>query len=433
MGKTIAEKIFDAHRIDRPAPDIEAIRLDAVFCHEITTPTAIKDLMDRGMDRVFDPARIKAVIDHVSPAKDAKTALQGKILRDWARRHGIRDFFDIGRNGVCHALFPEKGFVRPGHTIIMGDSHTCTHGAFGAFAAGVGTTDLEVGILKGVCAFHRPKTINVIAEGTLPPGVYAKDVILHIIGRIGVNGATGSVLEFSGPVVDQMDMDARMTLCNMAVEAGATCGICSPDDKTVDYLWPFIKDGFSSKKDALQSYAVWRSDPDAACDKVLRFDLSRLAPQTTVGYKPDQVKPVAEMQGTRVDQVYIGSCTNGRLADLRIAAAVLRGHKISDTLRGIVSPATPAVFQQALAEGIINIFMEAGFCVTNPTCGACLGMSNGVLAEGEVCASTTNRNFNGRMGKGGMIHLMSPATAAATAIRGTICNSPIYAEAGNAD
>ena len=252
MGKTVAEKIFDAHRVDNPCGDIHVIRLDAVFCHEITTPVAINDLVARGKDRVFDPSKIKAVIDHVTPAKDSKTALQGKIVRDWARRHQIKDFFDIGRNGVCHAIFPEKGFVRPGYTIIMGDSHTCTHGAFGAFAAGVGTTDLEVGILKGVCAFHYPKTIKIEISGNLPAGVYAKDVILSIIGRIGVNGATNKVIEFSGPVVEKMSMESRMTLCNMAVEAGATCGICYPDMTTVDYLWPHISDEYPSKDKALQ-------------------------------------------------------------------------------------------------------------------------------------------------------------------------------------
>ena len=427
MGRTIAEKIFDRHRVDNPAGDIQVIRLDAVFCHEITTPTAILDLKARHKDRVFDASKIKAVIDHVTPAKDSKTAAQGKILREWARQHHITDFFDIGRNGVCHAIFPEKGFVRPGHTIIMGDSHTCTHGAFGAFAAGVGTTDLEVGILKGVCAFHYPATIKIEITGQLPKGVYAKDVILSIIGAIGVNGATNKVIEFEGPVVSKMSMAARMTLCNMAVEAGATSGICAPDMTTVEYLWPFIANEYDSKEDAFKAFKEFRADPDAKYDAVITHDISQLTPQTTFGYKPDNVKPVAAMKGTRVDQVYIGSCTNGRIEDLREAAMVLKGNKINPLVRGIVAPATPDVYRLALSEGIIQTFMDAGFCVTNPTCGACLGMSNGVLAEGEVCASTTNRNFNGRMGKGGMVHLMSPATAAATAIAGEIVNSKLFA------
>ncbi len=426
MGKTIAEKIFDSHLVDKPFDDTWVVKLDRVFCHEITTPVAINDLAHKKLDRVFDPTKIKAVIDHVTPAKDSKTALQGKILRDWARRHDIKDFFDIGANGVCHAIFPEKGFVRPGFTVIMGDSHTCTHGAFGAFAAGVGTTDLEVGILKGVCSFKEPKTIKFVLNGKLKDGVYAKDVILFIIGQIGVNGATNCVMEFTGPVIDAMSMEARMTLCNMAIEAGGTSGICMPDAVTVDYLWPFIKDEYASKEAALADYSKWTSDADAKYEKVYTFDLSDLQPMVTYGYKPDEVKTVAEMEGTKIDQVYIGSCTNGRIEDLRVAAEVLKGNHIADNVRAILAPATPKVYSQALEEGIIAIFMNAGFCVTNPTCGACLGMSNGVLAEGEVCASTTNRNFNGRMGKGGMVHLMSPATAAASAIKGTICNSKLW-------
>ncbi|MBW1821913.1 MAG: 3-isopropylmalate dehydratase large subunit [Deltaproteobacteria bacterium] len=426
MGQNIAEKIFSSHRVDSPSENIHVLKLDAVFCHEITTPIAINDLLENGKDMVFDCSKIKAVIDHVTPAKDSNTAMQGKILREWARRHDIKDFFDIGKNGVCHAIFPEKGFVRPGFTIIMGDSHTCTHGAFGAFAAGVGTTDLEVGILKGVCAFHTPLTVKINITGRLPEGVYAKDVILSIIGRIGVNGATNKIIEFAGPVVDSMNMGGRMTLCNMAVEAGATSGICSPDMNTVDYLWEFIKEEYATKMAALEAYQMFAPDSDAVYDDVIEHDINNLKPQVTFGYKPDNVKPVDQMERTPIDQVYIGSCTNGRIEDLRVAATILKGRKISDLVRGIVSPATPKIYSQALEEGIIKIFMDAGFCVTNPTCGACLGMSNGVLADGEVCASTTNRNFNGRMGKGGMVHLMSPATAAASAIAGQIANSEIY-------
>ena len=426
MGKTIAQKIFESHMVEKPFEGTNILKLDRVFCHEITTPIAINDLVERGKDRVFDATKIKAVIDHVTPAKDSKCAMQEKILREWAKRNDIKDFFDIGANGVCHAIFPEKGFVRPGFTVIMGDSHTCTHGAFGAFAAGVGTTDLEVGILKGVCSFREPKTIKFVLNGKLKEGVYAKDVILFLIGQIGVNGATNCVTEFTGPVVDAMSMEERMTICNMAVEAGATSGICFPDMTTVEYLWPFIKDEFASKEDALKEYSKWVSDPDAEYEKVYTYDLSTLEPVCTVEYKPDQIKKVSEMKGTKVNQVYIGSCTNGRISDLRVAAQILKGHKIAEGVRGIVSPATPLIYKMALDEGLISIFMDAGFCVTNPTCGACLGMSNGVLAEGEVCASTTNRNFNGRMGKGGMVHLMSPATAAATAIAGTIVNSELY-------
>lgn len=423
MGQTTAEKIFAAHLRDEPFQGTKVLDIDRVLCHEITTPVAIADLEWRGKDRVFDASKIKAVIDHVTPAKDSKTALQAKILRDWARRHDIKDFFDVGRNGVCHAIFPEKGYIRPGFTVIMGDSHTCTHGAFGAFAAGVGTTDLEVGILKGVCAFREPKTVRVNLNGRLADGVYAKDVILFVIGQLGVNGATDRVIEFHGPIVEAMSMDARMTLCNMAIEAGGTCGICQPDMVTVDYLWPFIEGEYASKTDALADFQQWVADPDADYGQVLDFDVSSLEPQVTYGFKPDCVKSAKEMTGEKIDQVYIGTCTNGRIEDLRQAADILKGRTIADSVRGIVSPATPKIFQQALAEGIIQVFMDAGFCVTNPTCGACLGMSNGVLAEGEVCAATSNRNFNGRMGKGGMVHLVSPTTAAATAITGVITDA----------
>lgn len=426
MGKTTAEKIFATHLVDEPFQGTKVLKIDVVMCHEITTPIAIDDLMARGKDRVFDGDKIKAVIDHVTPSKDTKTATQAKILRDWAHRHHIKDFFDIGANGVCHALFPEKGFIRPGYTVIMGDSHTCTHGAFGAFAAGVGTTDLEVGILKGVCAFREPKTIRINVTGTMPHGVFAKDVILYIIGQLTVNGATDRVMEFRGPVIDAMSMDSRMTLCNMAIEAGGTSGICMPDQVTVDYLWPFISSEYSSKEVALADFSKWCSDEDALYDRVLDIDVTTLEPIVTFGYKPDQIKTISEIAGTPINQIYIGSCTNGRLEDLRIAARILKGKKIADGVRGILSPATPAVYQAANKEGLIDIFMEAGFCVTNPTCGACLGMSNGVLAEGEVCASTTNRNFMGRMGKGGMVHLMSPATSASSAIEGVIADPRKY-------
>jgi 3-isopropylmalate/(R)-2-methylmalate dehydratase large subunit len=420
MGQTIAEKIFAAHLRDTPAPGSMVLGIDVVMCHEITTPIAIMDLMEKGKDRVFDPSKIKAVIDHVTPAKDSKTAMQAKIMRDWARRHGIKDFFDVGRNGVCHALFPEKGFIRPGYTVIMGDSHTCTHGAFGAFAAGVGTTDLEVGILKGVCAFRAPETMKIEITGTLPKGVYAKDVILNIIKQLTVNGATDKVMEFCGPVVEGMDMSSRMTLCNMAVEAGATSGICLPDQTTAEYLWPFIQGEYASIEAAAEAFRKWHSDKDAVYAGTLRLDVSNLKPQVTHGYKPDQVKDISELIGTKIDQVYIGSCTNGRIEDIRAAASILKGRTIADTVRGILTPATPAIYSQALDEGLIKVFMDAGFCVLNPTCGACLGMSSGVLAEGESCASTTNRNFNGRMGKGGMVHLMSPLSAAAAAVTGQI-------------
>lgn len=420
-GKTITEKIFNAHVVDETFEGTRVLSLDLVLCHEVTTPIAIHDLQKRNKDRVFDTAKVKAVIDHVTPSKDNKSATQAKVMREWATRHNIIDFFDVGRNGVCHALFPEKGFIRPGYTIIMGDSHTCTHGAFGAFAAGVGTTDLEVGIVKGVCAFREPKTIRVNVTGTMPKMVYAKDVILEIIRQLGVDGATNRVMEFRGAVIDAMSMEERMTLCNMAIEAGGTSGVCMPDMTTVEYLWPFINGEFKgdTERAAAEYRGLW-SDDNATYDGVLNVDVSGFEPVTTVGYKPDQVKTIKELGTVKIDQVYIGSCTNGRISDLRIAAEVIKGRRLASGVRGIVSPATVEVFRQAMKEKLIDIFIDAGYCVINPTCGACLGMSNGVLAEGEVCASTTNRNFFGRMGKGGMVHLMSPASAAASGIKGCL-------------
>jgi len=420
MGQTIAEKIFAAHLRDMPTPGNAVLDIDIVMCHEITTPIAIIDLIEKGMDRVFDPDKIKAVIDHVTPSKDSKTATQAKIMRDWARRHKIKDFFDIGRNGVCHALFPEKGFIRPSYTVIMGDSHTCTHGAFGAFAAGVGTTDLEVGIIKGVCAFRIPQTIRIDVSGEVGKCITAKDIILSIIKKLTVNGATDQIIEFRGPVIEQFDMSSRMTLCNMSVEAGATSGICLPDRKTAEYLWKFISDQYGSLDAATTDFEHWHSDPDAHYSKTVSVDISQLEPQVTYDFKPDQVKNISDLEGVKIDQVYIGSCTNGRIEDIRCAASIIKGRRIADNVRAILSPATPDTYSQALDEGLIKIFMDSGFCVLNPTCGACLGMSNGVLAEGEICASTTNRNFNGRMGKGGMVHLMSPYSAAAAAIEGKI-------------
>ncbi len=355
----------------------------------------------------------------MTPSKDTKTATQAKMLRDWARRHGIKDFFDIGRNGVCHALFPEKGFIRPGYTVIMGDSHTCTHGAFGAFAAGVGTTDLEVGDPEGRLRLPRAATMKVnahrqpAAEGSSP-----RTSSCTSSARIGVNGATDRVdrvrrVRWSTP----WTMESRMTLCNMAVEAGGTSGICHAGHghrrlPLAVHPERLLRPQGSG---AGRFPAAGGPTPDAAYEQVVdhrrRPASSRV---TTFGYKPDQVKPVREMAGTPIDQVYIGSCTNGRMEDLRVAAAVLKGQQIQPprTRHRLPGHARQST-SEAMHEGLIEIFMDAGFCVTNPTCGACLGMSNGVLAEGEVCASTTNRNFMGRMGKGGMVHLMCPATAAA--------------------
>lgn len=415
MNKTLVQKIFDNHLVGRPSAGTCALKLDLVMCHEITTPPAILDIEEKWGDKVFDPQKIVALIDHVSPAKDSATALQQKVMRDWVSRQGIK-FYDVGRNGICHAILPEQGHVLPGMTIVCGDSHTCTHGAFGAFAAGIGTTDLEVAILKGVAFFREPKTMRIQLNGTLSKGVFAKDVILYLISQLGVKGATDHIIEFCGPIVSNMNMESRLTLCNMAVEAGATSGLCYPDEMTLAY---YVKhqipvDNFKALED------TWQPDEDAQYDQDKSFKLSSLEPQVTFGNNPGEIRPVSEMAGTKIDQIYIGSCTNGRISDLRIAAKILKGKKIPDSVRLLVVPATTEIQYQAIKEGLAEIFIEAGACFSAPTCGACLGMSNGVIAEGEVCASTTNRNFPGRMGKGGTVHLMSPATAAVTALYGEI-------------
>jgi len=415
MGETLVQKIFNSHLIDKPSPEICALKLDLVACHEITTPPAILDIQEKWRDKVFDPKKIVATIDHVNPAKDSATALQGKVMRDWTRRQGIK-FYDVGRNGVLHAILPEQGHVFPGMTIICGDSHTCTHGAFGAFAAGVGTTDLEAGILKGIAFFREPKTMRIQLEGELSKGVFPKDVILHLISQLGVKGATDYVIEFCGPIIRNMDMEGRLTVCNMVVELGATSGLCCPDKMTLAYY----KDHQIPVGNFEALMKKWQPDENAEYDKNKLFNLSQLEPQVTFGNNPGEVKSVSEMEGTKVDQIYFGSCTNGRISDLRIVAGILKGKKIPESVRLIVVPATTEIQYQAIEEGLAKIFIDAGAFFSGPTCGACLGMSNGVLAEGEVCASTTNRNFPNRMGKGGIIHLMSPATAAATALYGEI-------------
>ncbi len=420
-GKTAFEKIIATHRIKTLSDGSLALRLDRIWCHEITTPNAILDAQFRGADVVADPNRIKALIDHVSPAKDRATAVQGKILRDWCQLHGI-EFLDIGRNGICHAMIPEKGWIRPGEIGVMGDSHTCTHGAFCAFTAGVGTTDLEAAIMTGLWICPPQQVIRVNFVGTLPNNIFAKDLILTLIQRLGVKGATNAVLEIGGPVIEELSLEARLTITNMTVEAGATSGLIPVDSTTIGYLWPTLREEFSSPEKALAELSRWNSDPDCVHSRVVTIDVTDLKPVITQNYSPGDVVPVENLAGKPVNQVYLGSCTNGRLEDLRIAADVMRklDRPVAPNIRCVIVPATPHIWQQANQEGLIEIFMKAGCCVTNPTCGACLGMSCGVLAPGEICVSTTNRNFSGRMGEGGMVHLASPATAALTAIQGKI-------------
>lgn len=419
MSKTAYQKIIDSHIKKTLNDGRHVLALDWVWGHEITTPNAILDAKSRDVDVVFNPNKIKTMIDHVNPAKDTASAIQGKIVREWSNEHGV-EFMDVGNNGVCHAIIPEAGWIAPGHVGIMGDSHTCTHGAFCAFTAGVGTTDLESGIITGLWIVPPQKVMRVNFNGKLPSNVFAKDLILTLINKIGVKGATNSVIEFGGEVIEKMSMEARMTITNMAVEAGGTSGMCMVDATTVDYLWEIIKDDYQTKEEALEKLSEWNSDDGCVYDQVIDIDVNEIKPVMTINYTPEEVVSVQEKEGTKVDQVYIGSCTNGRIEDLRIAAKIIKGKKVADGVRCVVVPATQRIYTQAVQEGLVEIFANAGCFVGGPSCGACLGMSCGVIAPGEVCVSTTNRNFRGRMGKDGMVHLASPATAAFTAISGKI-------------
>jgi len=426
MGKTMYQKIVDSNLLEKFPSGEMALKLDWVWGNEITTPNAILDMEKRGLDVVFDSNKIKMMIDHVSPAKDSLSAVQGKIMRDFSRRHGI-EFADVGNNGVCHALIPERAWIMPGQIGIMGDSHTCTHGAMGAFTAGVGTTELENGMITGIWICPPQKVIRVNFNGELPANVYAKDLILFLLSVIGVKGATNAVLEFGGNVIAEMGMEGRMTIANMAIEAGATCGMMLVDEKTIKYLWPELHKRYGNFEAAVDNFSSWNSDFDAKYDQMLNFDVMSMAPYITHGYSPDKVTEVAGLAGTKIDQVYIGSCTNGRLSDLRIAAGIFEesGKNVSNQVRCIIVPATQHIYNRALETGLLEIFVKHGCHVAAPSCGACLGMSCGVLAPGEVCLSTTNRNFAGRMGKGGMVHLASPATAAFSAIKGVITKPDI--------
>jgi len=425
MPKTAYQKIIDSH-IKKTLPDGRMVlELDWVWGHDLTTPNAILDAESRGLNVVFNPNKIKIMIDHINPAKDTASAVQGKIIREWSQKHNI-EFLDVGNNGVCHAIIPEKGWIKPGQIGIMGDSHTCTHGAFCAFTAGVGTTDFENGLLTGLWIAPPQKVIRVNFIGKLPSNIFAKDLILTLIKKIGVKGATNSVIEFGGKVVDAMSMEARMTLTNMAVEAGGTSGMVMADIATINYLWPVLQNEFSTPEHALEELSKWNSDDDAKYDEVINIDVSGLQPVVTIKYTPGEVVNVSEIEGTKVHQVYVGSCTNGRIEDLRIAAKIFKkqGSKVAQGTRCIIVPATQNIYNKALKEGLLEIFTNAGCFIGGPSCGACLGMSCGVIAPGEVCLSTTNRNFRGRMGKDGMVHLASPATAAFSALAGVIKTPP---------
>ncbi|MFH1009566.1 MAG: 3-isopropylmalate dehydratase large subunit [Candidatus Latescibacterota bacterium] len=415
MGMTITEKILAAHSgKTRVGPgDMITAEIDAVLCHDVTTPAAISMLKEKGMDRVFDPDKIVVTPDHFVPNKDIQSAGLAKRLRDWVHQHGIEHYYEVGRHGVCHALFPEEGYVRPGTTIVCADSHTCTHGAFGAFATGIGSTDMAAVLYSGKLWFKVPESIQFVVSGKLPEGVYSKDIILEIIRRVGVDGALYRAMEFTGPVIDPLSMEARMTICNMAIEAGAKSGIIAADDTTCSYV--------RARTD--KPFEAVASDPDAGYVDTMEVDVSDLEPMVAFPHLPSNGKRVSEIAEIPMDQAYIGSCTNGRIEDLRIAANILKGRKIHPKTRCLIIPATTKIWRQAMDEGLFATFQEAGCAVSTPTCGACLGGHMGILAEGERCISTTNRNFVGRMGHPkSEVYLASPATVAASAVKGTIAD-----------
>ncbi len=415
MGMTITEKILAAHAgVDSVEPgEIVDAKLDVIMCHDVTTPPAIDMLEKNGMDSVSDPDRIVVIPDHFVPNKDIASAQLNLRLRKWVKKHGIKKFYDVGRNGVCHVMLPEKGLVKPGETIICADSHTCTHGAFGAFATGVGSTDLAAAIYSGRLWFKVPSSIRVELSGELPEGVCSKDIVLELIRMIGVDGALYEVLELTGDTLPGLSMSARMTITNMAIEAGAKTGIIEPDSVTEEYL----------KARGVEDYEVVRSDADAQYSRTISIDVSCLEPMVAFPHLPSNGRSVTEIDEgeVEIDQAYLGSCTNGRIEDLRIAASILKGKKIAPGVRMLVVPGSTEVWKQAMSEGLLAIFADAECAVSSTTCGACLGGHMGILGEGEKCISTTNRNFTGRMGHPkSEVYLAGPATVAASAVRGFI-------------
>ncbi|HPA14572.1 MAG TPA: 3-isopropylmalate dehydratase large subunit [Desulfobacterales bacterium] len=413
MGMTISEKILAAHSgrdAVKPGELVNA-KVDIVMCHDITTPPSVSMLQQLGMDQVFDPEKIVVVPDHFVPNKDIKSAELAKRLREWVHKHGIKHYYEVGRNGVCHAVLPEDGYVLPGRVVVCGDSHTCTHGALGAFATGIGSTDLAAVIYSGELWFKVPESMKFVLNGSLPKGVYSKDIILEIIRQIGVDGALYKAMEFTGPVINDLSVEARFTITNMAIEAGGKTGIINPDEKALQYV----------REKSNEEFTVYRSDSDASYCEIIEINCSELEPMVAFPHLPSNGKKAMDSGDIAIDQVYIGSCTNGRIEDLRIAAHILRGKKVADDIRCIIVPASRKIWRQAMAEGLFEIFTDANCAVSTPTCGACLGGYMGILAAGERCISTTNRNFVGRMGSpNSEVYLASPATAAASAVTGRI-------------
>ena len=410
----MTQKILAAHAgLDQvEAGQLIEAQLDMVLGNDITSPVAIKEFEKYGFDQVFDPGKVAMVMDHFAPNKDIKAAQQCKACRTFACAKNIEHFYDVGEMGIEHALLPEKGIVAPGECIIGADSHTCTYGALGAFSTGVGSTDMAAGMATGKCWFKVPGAVRFVLEGTLAPNVSGKDVILHIIGRIGVDGALYRSMEFVGDGVASLSMDDRLTICNMAIEAGAKNGIFEVDDVTRAYV----------KGRVQHEYREYRADVDAIYEQTYTIDLSTIKPTVAFPHLPENTKTVDEItEPIAIDQVVIGSCTNGRISDMEAAARILKGKHIAKGLRCIIIPATQSIYKECIRRGYMDIFIDAGCVVSTPTCGPCLGGYMGILAEGERCVATTNRNFVGRMGHvDSEVYLASPATAAASAIAGVI-------------
>ena len=412
-GKTMVEKILarGAGRDEVRPGELINVKIDLALGNDITAPVAIAEFSRLGVEKVFDPDRIALVPDHFTPNRDLAAAGQSLAIREFARRHRIKHYYEIGRMGIEHALLPEQGLIWPGQIVIGADSHTCTYGAAGAFATGVGSTDLAAAMALGETWFKVPSTLQFIYRGVLPPWVGGKDLILYTIGQIGVEGARYRAMEFCGEAVQALSMDGRFTMANMAIEAGGKCGYVQPDRVTEEYLTGRIK----------HPYHPVYSDPDAVYEQVFAFDVSGLDPQVAFPHSPANTRPVQEASGIEIDQVVIGSCTNGRLEDLRVAAQILQGRRVHPRVRLIIIPATQLIYRQALEEGLLAIFIEAQAAVSTPTCGPCLGGHMGILASGEKALATTNRNFIGRMGHPkSEVYLCNPAVAAASAVAGTI-------------
>jgi len=413
VGMTLTEKILARHAgRDRVRPgDFVVAKVDLVLGNDITAPVAIKEFERMGAERVFDPDKIALVPDHFTPNKDIKSAEQVQLMRNFARKHGIMHFFELGEMGIEHCLLPEKGMIVPGDLVVGADSHTCTYGALGAFSTGVGSTDMAAAMATGELWFRVPETIKFVFNGRLGRWVGGKDLILYTIGKIGVDGARYKAMEFVGEAISSLSVEGRLTMANMAIEAGAKNGIFMPDEKVVEYL----------RGRTTRSYEMLTSDEDADYSQVFEFDAGDIEPQVALPHLPENSRPVKEVAGVPIDQVVIGSCTNGRIEDLRVAADILRGKRVARGIRCIVIPGTQAVYLQAVREGLVETFIEAGAVVSTPTCGPCLGGHMGVLAAGERAISTTNRNFVGRMGHPkSEVYLSGPAVAAASAVAGEI-------------